>query len=366
MPSTNSFFSSQTGYTGEQQLVDSLVIEQIGMFGVDLYYMPRENVNLDRLLPESTKDVFRLAMSIPLYIKSYDGYDNSIEMLSKFGVRSSDEMTLIMSRSQWTTYYGPYVKSLYNSQSDRDELAQNDALIGQTSRRPKEGDLIFFPFDGGIFEVKYVQFDQPFFQLGKGYIFELQCEKFEYSGEDLNTGIAAIDETAPRSDFPNTMFNMIEGGISSFKFQETVRIFNLSNIQFSELTTDAGDEILTDDLKFIFPDNLDVFQLYDDSGIIHQVPFVEATVAEWNAETRKLSVANLTDLNPEQLDPETGNVDVNAFDTVLIVGQDSGASWTSGSVIQKPKPFDDAEYIQEEFNRIKVYDPADAAPFGFF
>ena len=82
MPTTNSFFSSTTGYTGEQSLVDSLVIEQIGMFGVDLLYMPRENINLDRLLHESTKDVFSIALSIPMYIKSFDGYDNSIEILS--------------------------------------------------------------------------------------------------------------------------------------------------------------------------------------------------------------------------------------------------------------------------------------------
>ena len=163
MPTTNPFFTTTTGYSGEQSLVDSLVIEQIGIYGLDLLYMPRENVNLDRLLHEATKDVFRMALSIPMYIKSFDGYDNSIEMLSKFGVRSSDELTLIMSRSQWTTYYAPYVKSLYNEQSDRPELSVNNPLQGQTSRRPKEGDLIFFPFDDGIFEVKYVQFDQPFF-----------------------------------------------------------------------------------------------------------------------------------------------------------------------------------------------------------
>ena len=366
MPSTNSFFASQTGYTGEQQLIDNLVIEQIAMFGIDFYYMPRENINLDRLLHESTKDVFNVAMSIPLYIKSFDGYDNSIEILSKFGVRASDEITFIMSRSQWSTYYGPYVKSIYNAQDGRDELEQNDRLKGQTAHRPKEGDLIFSPLDGGIFEVKYVMFDQPFFQLGKGYIYELQCEKFEYSGEDLNTGITAIDQTAPRSDFPNTMFTMQEGGISNFKFQEKVRIFNLSDVEFTDLVTSNGDQILTEDYKFIYPDNLDVFQLYDDSGIIEQVPYVEATVAQWDGVKYNLSVANLTDLNPNNLDPKTGNANINEFDTVLVVGQESGASWTSIGSGMKPKPFDDAEYLQQEFDQIKIYDPEDAPPFGFY
>ena len=341
MPTTNPFFDTTTGYSGEQQLVDDLVIEQIGMFGLDLLYMPRENVNLDRLLHESTKIVFSTALSIPMYIKSFDGYDNSIEMLSKFGVRSSDELTLIMSRSQWTTYYAPYVKSLYNEQSDRPELSVNNPLIGQTARRPKEGDLIFFPYDDGIFEVKYVQFDQPFFQLGKGYIFELQCEKFEYSGEDFQTGYPRIDQAGGRSEFPNLEFIFASGGEGSFDFQERVRIFDVSE--------------------------LEEFQLYDDAGLIKRVPYVEATVSRWEQPLRRLSVENVSDLDPLQLNPETGNVDINKFDKAVVTGLTSGARWTSVEAIQRPKAFDDADYIQEQFNRIKIYDPTDApVDFGFY
>ena len=340
MPSTNPYFSTTTGYSGEQTLVDNLVIEQIGIFGLDLLYMPRENINLDRLLHEATKDVFSMALSIPMYIKSFDGYDNSIEMLSKFGVRSSDELTLIMSRSQWTTYYAPYVKSLYNNLSGRPEGAPNNPLEGQTSRRPKEGDLIFFPFDDGIFEVKYVQFDQPFFQLGKGYIFELQCEKFEYSGEDFQTGYPRIDQAGVRSEFPNLEFIFAEGGEGTFEFQERVRIFDVSE--------------------------LEEFQLYDDSGLIQRVPYVEATVSRWIQPERKLTVENITDMDPLQMNTTTGNVDINKFDKAVVTGLTTGARWTSEQAIQKPKAFDDADYIQEQFNRIKVYDPADTNEFGFY
>ena len=271
-----------------------------------------------------------------------------------------------MSRSQWTTYYAPYVKSFYNAQSGRPELAENNPLEGQTSRRPKEGDLIFFPFDGGIFEVKYVMFDQPFFQLGKGYIFELQCEKFEYSGEDFNTGVEVIDKIVARNDFATAQFNMVEYGISNFKFQERVRIFNLTDLDYTELTTEAGDFILNEALQFIQPDKTDIFQLYNDAGLIERVPYVEANVADWDAVSRQLRVQNLTNLNPNQLNPETGNVVDNDFDTVLVIGETSGASWVSSTFQQQPKAFDDAATIQEEFDRIKVYDPADAAPFGFF
>jgi len=366
MPTTNPYFSSTTGYSGENELIDSLVIEQIGMFGLDLLYMPRENINLDKLLHESTKDVFSLAMSIPMYIKSFDGYDNSMEMLTKFGVRSADELTLVMSRSQWTAYYGPYVKSYYNSLAGRPVEAENNPLEGETSRRPKEGDIIYFPYDGGMFEVKYVQFDSPFYQIAKGYVFELQCERFEYSGEDFNTGVEEIDSIVDRATLPNVELQMVEGGVSTFDFNERVKIYNLTDVDISTLATQGGDYILTEDLKFIDPDNIDFFQMYNDAGFMRQVLTVEGSVAAWNKEARTLSITNLTDMNPLQGNPVTGNLDINSFATVLVIGETTGAAWTSSKARQHPKPFDDAMDIQQEFNEIKIYDPQDASPFGFY
>jgi hypothetical protein len=365
MPGTNSFFTATTGYQGEQSLIDNLVIEQIAMFGLDLLYMPRENINLDQLLHESTADAFKLALSIPMYLKSFDGYDNSMEMLTKFGVRSSDELTLVMSRSQWTTYYAPYVKSFYSETS-----IYNDPLKGEISRRPKEGDLIFFPYDGGIFEVKYVQFDQPFYQLGKGYVFEMQCEKFEYSGENFETGISQIDTAPVRSTFPNLEFTMLEGGELSFQFQENVRIFDLTNTNYGKIELEAGTLFITEtgEVNILLEESGDVvdFRLYDDTGMLRTVPHVEAKVAEWNAVTRKLAVNDVSDLDPDRMNAETGNVDVNDFDIVLVVGQTSGAKWTSFASGQRPKAFDDAQTIQDEFNKIKIFDPIDSNPFGFW
>ena len=366
MPGTNPFFTATSGYSGEETLIDNLVIEQIGIYGMDLLYMPRENINLDRLLHESTVSVFDTALSIPMYLKSFDGYDNSLEMLTKFGVRSSDEITLVMSRSQWTTFYAPYVKSLYNSQDGRPSDAPNDPLEGQTSRRPKEGDLIYFPYDGGLFEVKYVQFDQPFYQLSKGYVFELQCEKFEYSGEEFNTGITEIDTAALRSTFPDVQFQLVEGGVSTFQLNERVKIYNLTDVDISTLAAQDGSYLLTEDLKFIDPDNIDFFQVYNDSGFLRRVMTIDGTVVGWNKGDRKLSLSNLSDLNPDQLNVETGNVGIHDFDSVLIIGETSGAAWTSISSQPTPKGFDDADELQKEFNEIKVYDFADTSPFGFY
>lgn len=366
MPGTNPFFTATNGYSGENSLIDSLVIEQIAMFGLDLLYMPRENINLDQLLHESTESAFELALSLPMYLKSFDGYDNSMEMLTKFGVRSSDELTLVMSKSQWTTYYAPYVKSFYNAKNGDPVSDFNDPKEGEISRRPKEGDLIYFPYDNGIFEVKYVQFDQPFYQVGKGYVFQLQCEKFEYSGETFDTGISQIDTAPIRSTFPDVEFHMEEGGVSTFKLNEKVKIYNLTDVDIATLATQNGDLLLTEDLKFIDPDNIDFFQLYVDPGFMRKTLTVNANVARWDAADRKLSLMDFSDMNPDQLNPVTGDVDINDFSTVLIIGEESGASWTSYKAQATPKAFNDAEVIQKEFNQIKILDPADTNPFGFY
>ena len=129
MPHTNPFFSSQTGISGEQELINDLVIEQIRMFGLDLLYMPRKNLNYDKLLNESTKSAFELALPIPMMQKSFDGYDQSMELLTKFGVRGNDSLTLIMSRSEWAAAYEPFIEDLYEASERR-----------RTSRSPQGTD----------------------------------------------------------------------------------------------------------------------------------------------------------------------------------------------------------------------------------
>ena len=365
MPSTSTFFSNTAGYDGEINLIDDLVREQIKLYGVDILYMPRWNVNLDRLLHESTKSVFELAMSIPMYIKSFDGYDNSMEMLTKFGVRSSDELTMVMSRSEWLAYYAPFVKAYYNGKDGHEATDILNPLEGQTAVRPKEGDLIYFPFDDSLFECKYVMFDRPFFQLGKGYIYELQLEKFEYSGETLETGITKVDQLQVRRAYYRMQFHLDEGGTNSYRLNEPVKIYNVTDL------TPPEDPSQTP------------FALYNDAGFLNDVPVVDGRVMEFNKPKKRLIVGDLSNLNPEQqknpidypivggdeggTEYPDGYYDVteNAFDKSLIVGQTTGASWVSYKTTTAPEPFDDTDDLQEEFDQIKVLDVADESPFGF-
>lgn len=343
-PTTNPFFSSTTGYSGEQQLIDDLTREQIAIYGIDISYLPRKMVNLDKLLHESSISAFEVALNIPMYVKTFDGYDNGMELLSKFGVRSSDQITLQMSRSQFETYYTPFLEDYYENNGGL------DPLDGTTAARPKEGDLIYFPFDDSIFEIMYVAVDTPFFQLGKGYIYEIQCERFEYSGENFSTGIPNIDDTV-EADFFKLAFTMQAGGAGTFEIGEELTIYDVSGIDTP--TTEV-------------PDPVDPFRLYNSAGFLSDINTVTAVVTTWDLPNLELVVSDFTDVDPDQQNPITKDVDVNKFSEVLIVGNASGASYLSASVITDPKAFDDSDIIQEEFDQIKIVDPTDTDPFGFY
>ena len=356
-PYTSSFISSATGYSGEQKLIDDLTREQIKLFGVDLLYMPRRMLNYDKLLHESTKNAFEMAMSIPMYIKSFDGYDNGMELLTKFGVRSADEITLSVSRSEFITYYSPFLKSYYESINDGASL---NPLEGQTDTRPKEGDLIYFPFDGGIFEIKLVIFDSPFFQLGKGYIFEMQCEKFEYSGENFSTGYDNIDSAETTDTYYNIEFVLLEGGTGTYELNETVTLYSTSN---PVLSAEDGDVITAEDEDVMLLSQ-DGYSLYNSAGFIEDAGTITATVAAWDKPNRKLTLTQFINEDPLQEDSEN-NVDVDKLTNSNIIGNTSGAVWVSTSSQVSDMEFNDDDVIQEEFDEIKIVDPGDESPFGF-
>ena len=383
-PYTSPFISSQTGYSGEVNLLDDLVIEQINLYGLDLLYMPRKMLNLDKLLHESTKNAFEVALPMPMYLKTFDGYDNGMELLTKFGVRNADELTMVMSRSLFTTYYKPFLEQYYKSID-----GSLNYLEGEIDTRPKEGDLIYFPFDDGIFEIKYVNFDQPFFQLGKGYIFEMNCEKFEYSGETFSTGYTDVDNTPAETEYNRTEFIMSEGGYKTFTLNETVRLYNdfteLSTEGYYDIATESAEQLLINDVDTIATEasssittesGLEVttntssdtpseFRLYDDPGFLKGVPYVTAQVFAWDKPNKKLTLGLFSNSDPDQKDDLTYEVDINKFSNVLVVGNESGAQWYSTGASDGPIPFNDSSVIQDEYDNIKIEDPTDLNPFGF-
>ena len=197
---TNSFFTQ--GTTGEQDLVGSLVTEQIKMFGKDVYYIPRTLVDRDSVFEEDSLSAFNGAYLIEAYIEDATGFRGDGDMFSKFGVRISDQVTFIISRERFTA-----------------AVDDNAQLI--VEGRPNEGDLIHFPMANKTFEIQFVEHEIPFYQLGKVHVWGLRCELFEYSDEDFNTGVAEID--AVEVNFANAVtINVADGGTGDFVAGEIV------------------------------------------------------------------------------------------------------------------------------------------------
>ena len=174
----NPFF--QQGSSSEQSLVQSLINEQLRMYGIDIHYMPRKYVDEKTIMKEVTSSRFDDAYPIEAYIDNFDGYGDNPTMLSKFGITATNEVTLIISKERYETYISPLMKNEDNI---------------KLSTRPKEGDLIYFPLGDRIFEIKYVEHEKPFYQLRNTYVYELRCELFRYEDEVIDTGVDEIDDT---------------------------------------------------------------------------------------------------------------------------------------------------------------------------
>lgn len=196
----NPFFTQ--GTTGEQDLLEDLVIEQIKMFGKNVYYIPRTLVKEDTVFVEDTLSQFNGAFEIEAYLEDAIGFRGDKDMFTKFGLRISDQATFIISKKRFT-----------------EAVDDNATLI--VEGRPNEGDLIHFPMVGKTFEIQYVEHEVPFFQLGKMYVWGLRCELFEYSDEDFNTGVPEVD--AVEVNFANAItLTLLDGGTGDFTPGETI------------------------------------------------------------------------------------------------------------------------------------------------
>ena len=173
----NPFF--QQGSKTEQSLIQDLINEQLRMYGVEVYYIPRKYATTNTIIREVVESKFDDAYPLEAYVNTYEGYDGQGTILSKFGVQPIDDLTLTISKERFEEYITPLTKNLPDI-----ELAT----------RPKEGDLIYFPLSDNVFEVKFVEHESPFYQFGKLYTYKLKCELFEYSNEVTGEGIFATQE----------------------------------------------------------------------------------------------------------------------------------------------------------------------------
>ena len=178
------------GSKSEQGLLQNLIDEQLKMYGVECYYMPRKYVSKATVIKEVIESKFDDAYPLEAYVDNYEGYGGQGTILSKFGIQEQDDLTLIISRDRWETYIQPLIKNLPNV---------------ELSTRPKEGDLIYFPLGDRLFEIKYVEHEQPFYQLKKNYVYQLRCELYRYEDEVIDTGIDTIDDEIEQLGYIQTL-----------------------------------------------------------------------------------------------------------------------------------------------------------------
>ncbi len=178
----NPFFLK--GSSSEQRLIQDLINEQLQIFGLDVTYIPRKFVQTDNILNEVQSSKFDDNFTIEAYVNNFDGYAGSGDVLTKFGMSLKDEVTLTISKDKYEDFIAPFLAGL------DDGTGEGEIILAS---RPREGDLVYFPLGQRLFEVKFVEHENPFYQLGKNYVYELQCELFEYEDEIIDTSIDAID-----------------------------------------------------------------------------------------------------------------------------------------------------------------------------
>lgn len=230
MSPLNSYFLQ--GSPSEQRLIQDLINEQLKMYGQDVLYLPRRIVNENTVIREITASKFDDSFRIEAYLINFDGFGGNGELLSKFGVRNTDEMNLAISKERYDDFISPFLK-----------LWPEDQI--KLATRPQEGDLIYFPLDESLFEIKYVEGKKPFYQLNQLYVYQLTCERWEYEDEvidvpELDSEGIEINESI--KDFGN-IFTIQMVGVAATTARATIGLSTTNtssySVQYIDLLNDG-------------------------------------------------------------------------------------------------------------------------------
>jgi len=205
----NVYFSNQV--KSEQDLYEDLIIESLQIYGQDIVYIPRAEISRDEILNESYSK-FEDSYIIEMYIENQEGFEGDGDLLAKFGLEIRDQATFIVAKRRWDKQVSKWTNTV----------------------RPMEGDLLFLPLSNSLFEIKFVEHEQPFYQLNNLPIYKLQAELFEYGDEAMDTGIAAIDriETLLATSYTYSL----NSGSGNYTIGETI-------VQWSGENDEAGNAI---------------------------------------------------------------------------------------------------------------------------
>jgi hypothetical protein len=203
------------GTPNEQELLESIVNESVYQRGTNFFYIPRTLIGKDEILGEDRLSQFKEAYPIEMYLENSTGFDGAGMFIQKFGLMIEQTATLTVGKRRWNQLVGQFGTTIIPN-------------------RPNEGDLIYFPLANSLFEIKFVDALDPFFQLGKRYVYKLHIELFQYASEVINTGIDEIDTFESLKTFDTTKQNDVDtpqsyGDNNKFKDEGNSVIFDTNN-----------------------------------------------------------------------------------------------------------------------------------------
>ena len=218
---TNVYFD--TGTTSEQRLYEDIIIEQLKIYGQDVYYLPRKLANKDSIFGEDPASSFDDSYIIEMYVDNTDGYMGDQEIIKKFGLELRDDITFVVSKLRWETL-----------------VSNNSDLVVE---RPQEGDLVYFPTTNAFFEIQFVEHEAPFYQQSALPVYKLACTKWEYASERLDTGITSIDATEDDLSTDTMQFQFaLENETGSFVIESSIGAIDyLINESFTMATQQPVD-----------------------------------------------------------------------------------------------------------------------------
>ena len=373
---TNVFFSQSV--QTEQNLVEDLIVESLRMYGHNCFYLPRKIVNEDTILGEAADSSFEDAYEVEMYLEGVEGFEGEGDLYSKFGVEVRDTATFILSRRSWERFVS---------------LDTNLA----TGLRPNEGDLIYFPLSKSVFEIKFVEHENPFYQLGKLFVFKMTCDLFEYSGEDFDTNIEALDtdlELAQASAITLTLADtptlrdfvvgetisqlltptiLITGTVTAWS--ETSNKLTVSNIKSNDTSGDYPTFLLTDTTEgYIEMEDTsrgDKIILQGTGQDGHFIDFENGTagvefpsnITDGTTGTDNIDLETAT--LGDSIALETGTGDSTAYDNIIL--EDSLASRRSINSIasEQELPTDAGAFnLEIETDADGIIDFSESNPFG--
>ena len=295
-------------YSGDASIVEDLTIETIKAMGHDFIYIPRTLVNVDELFGEDTLSKFDDGYELEMYIQNTDGFEGEGDILTKFGLEIRDRMTLVLSKRRFEHVVGIHEGEI---------------------TKPREGDLVYFPLSKTLFEINFVEHENPFYQLGKLYTYVLTCEVFTYSQEDIDTGITDIDNV------------------------EAERQYYMVNLELGNAITTGATA---------YYEGEKVFQISGSTGGTFSDATVTANVIDWNAAGKTLGISNIS-----------GTLNTGATDSIK--GASSGVEYyisttetTTVIIPQEPNQTDEDSGDNEDFGFLadteNIFDFTDIDPFS--